>query len=117
MNERSARIKKQMLANAASYNERAIKQHQSKDFVVDTARVYGTFRPIETAVSHPEYNDGLWIIVQAYDTEEDAVLGHDRWVEVLEAELPDELVDCINGEIAQLWVEAGGNPVFRRQHG
>ena len=40
----------------------------------------------ETAVAHPSYNNGEWIIVEGYDTEEDALNGHNKWVKIMTAE-------------------------------
>jgi len=48
----------------------------------------------ETAVAHPEYNDGSLIIVQEYMTEEQALAGHKRWVKIMTSnELPEQIED------------------------
>ena len=68
----------------------------------------------ETAVQHPEYNDGKWIIVESYDTEEDAHNGHEKWVKIMTSDfLPAELKDVSTATIALLCDEFGGN-AFRR---
>lgn len=64
----------------------------------------------ETAVSHPEYNDGRWVIVQEYDTEEDARNGHEKWLKTMTADaLPNELRDVSTAGVAQMAEEVGGN--------
>lgn len=67
----------------------------------------------ETAVAHPEYNDGKWIIVEGYDTEKDARAGHEKWVKTMTADnLPNELRDVSTATVAEL-AEALGSE-FRR---
>jgi hypothetical protein len=56
-------------------------------------------RPYETAISWPRrYKQGQeeWVIVAAYDTEEEARAGHADWVKIMLKTPPDKLVDCCN---------------------
>jgi hypothetical protein len=69
---------------------------------VDTAAVSDGDHPYETAVAHPDYNDGEMIIVEAYDTKKEAQVGHVKWVERMTTNLPEELVDCANSHISQM---------------
>jgi len=69
---------------------------------VDTASVTDGAHPFETAVAHPDFNDGKWVIVEAYDTKEAAQIGHDKWVKKMTTDIPDELVDCQNSQISQM---------------
>lgn len=86
-----------------NYSERAIARYDGDNLMVDTCRVTDGDHPFETAVQHPDYNGGKMVIVQAYDTREQAQEGHDRWVMRMTADtLPDELVDCQNCAISQL---------------
>lgn len=39
---------------------------------------------LETAVSHPFYNRGLWVVVETYTDPEQAKEGHDKWVGVFD---------------------------------
>ena len=96
------------LQDMGNYKERAIGRFPigSKDgaFLVDTVRVGDGIQPFETAVQHPEYNDGDMVIVEAYSTKKDAEVGHEKWVKIMAAdELPAELIDCHNTEISQLF--------------
>lgn len=59
---------------------------------VSTIEQDDSMDPYETAVKHPEYNDGDWIIVEMYETKDRAIIGHDKWVDKMTSDpLPDEL--------------------------
>ena len=48
----------------------------------------------ETAVQHPSYDGGNWVIVEHAADENEAKAMHQRWVDVFSgAELPEALVD------------------------
>ena len=82
---------------------RRIKRTANDLFVVDTAYVGDSKKPYETAVSSMLYKDGEYIIVETYDTEEDSLEGHDKWVDVMSQptdKLPEELADVGTSEIA-----------------
>ncbi len=87
-----------------------------KNCTVDTCSVNDGSQPFETGIQHPEYHDGKWVIVEAYDTKEDAQKGHDKWVKIMSAKkLPAKLVDCCNAEIAQFSNELGSDMEFARK--
>jgi hypothetical protein len=68
----------------------------------------------ETAVAHPEYNDGDWVIVESYDTENDSRNGHEKWVKIMTADsLPAELMDVSTAVIANMCEVVGGNSFHR----
>ena len=88
-----------------TYDERCVERYDDENvgLMVSTASVNDGSHPYETAVAHPEYNDGDMVIVEAYDTKKDAKAGHERWVTAMTAkELPERLVDCANSEVSQL---------------
>ena len=102
-----------------SYEERCVGRYDDENvgLMVSTASVNDGAYPFETAVAHPKYNDGDMVIVEAYDTKEDAKAGHDRWETVMTArELPEQLVDCLNSEVSQMQsdVDEKGWNVFPR---
>ena len=102
---------------AGSYEERRVGRYDDENvgLMVSTASVNDGAHPFETAVAHPEYNDGAMVIVEAYDTKEDAKVGHERWVTTMIAkELPKQLVDCCNSEVGQLSSAAGCETVYPR---
>jgi hypothetical protein len=56
----------------------------------------------ETGISHISYNNGDWIIVEGYDTEEDARNGHNKWVKIMTDEsLPAILNDVSTSFLAK----------------
>ena len=86
-----------------NYEMRKVERFDEGDLSVSTCRVTDSIKPYETAVSHPQYNAGTWVIVALYDTEEEAREGHDKWVDLMTAEeLPAELRDVSGAEIALL---------------
>lgn len=71
-----------------------------------------TERGYETAVSHPEYNGGLWVVVQLYATLADAECGHDVWYVLMTNPLllPSELLDVgekVGDDDKKLFVRKG----------
>ena len=83
--------------------------------MVSTARVSDGRQPFETAVAHPEYNGGDIIVVEAYDTIEQARAGHAKWEGLMRKDaLPDTLVDCSNSEVQSLCTALGEKPEFSR---
>lgn len=103
--------------NAAPLDERKVEQWFSDDGkrMISTVRVNDGEKPFETAFEHPEYNDGSMVIVEAYDTREEAMDGHGRWLKImLEGPLPDELTDCCNAGTAQLG-NAFGMPISHKR--
>ena len=82
------------LGDMDNYEERKVAAYEKDDLLIDTAWV-NDFSWYETAISHPQYNDDKWIIVEQYGQDRDAAeKGHEEWVEVMIAEeLPPELVD------------------------
>jgi hypothetical protein len=73
-------------------------------------------KPYETALQHPDYNNGKIIIVEKYDTEEEALEGHGKWTDLLvTGNLPEEITDCSNSHIQQLMDSFQGEPsTFKR---
>ena len=64
--------------------------------VVSTIEAADGAKPYETAVLDPHYN-GSFIVVEDYDTEKDALDGHERWVNTMVTNPPDKLVEVLNG--------------------
>lgn len=83
--------------------------------IIDTAGgMDDSLHPYETAVSHPEYNNGDWVIVASYDTEDEAYKGHEKWIKIMTADsLPVELIDISTASIARLRDDVCGN-AFRK---
>jgi hypothetical protein len=92
-----------MFLNMRPYEDRKVARFEKDDLIISTAEMDDGSQPFETGVQHPDYNEGKWVIVEAYATKELAKAGHDRWVGTMTADtLPDALVDCANCVIAQI---------------
>lgn len=100
---------------ADNYEDRVVANFTDGVLTVDTTYVNDGAHPYETGIEHPQYNEGDWVIVEAYDTKEDAQAGHDKWVVTMTADdLPPLLTDCANAEIGQLYGAMGGALEFPR---
>jgi len=92
------------MSMVGTHNDRKIDRYEKDGLFIDTCRVNDGKQPYETAVEHPAYNGGNMVIVEAYDTKEEAQEGHDEWVKKMTApELPAQLVDCMNAHITDLF--------------
>ena len=105
------------LGMAGNYEDRKVDLHtDGDDIMVSTVYVTDGRKDYETAVQHPEYNNGGMVIVECYDTKEEAQAGHNNWVIAIRDEpLPDKLVDCKNAKISQLGEAIGIAKEFPRQ--
>ena len=87
----------------SNYESRAIDRYEDDSLIIDTCSVTDANQPYETGICHPAYNNGDWVIVEMYDTREEAQAGHDRWVKTMTMkDLPKALRDCGSATIAQL---------------
>ena len=103
------------LLDMGNYEDRKVDCHEDDTLIVDTARCSDGRKPYETAVQHPEYNSGKWVIVEAYDTKEEAQEGHNKWVaKMTSASIPPSLKDCGNAGVSQLLDAFGGEMEFAR---
>lgn len=101
------------LLDVGNYEDRKVDRSEFEWGFISTARVSDGSQPFETAVQHPDYNDGSMVIVEAYATKALAQEGHKKWVEIMTAKkLPGSLTDCANSMIAQAF---GSTQVFNRK--
>jgi hypothetical protein len=65
----------------------------------------------ETGISHEVYNPKI-VIVEEYETEEQAIAGHAKWLKVMQENPAKELTDVSSALIAQLlsMVQGMANP-------
>lgn len=63
-----------------NYDDRVVGRDEFDWGYISTAQVSDGRQPIETAIGHEEYNNGKLVIVEAYDTVEEAKVGHARWI-------------------------------------
>lgn len=91
------------LQDFGNYEERKVDRYEVNDLVVSTAAVNDGKQQYETAVAHQEYNDGNFITAEGYDTYDQAIDGHKKWVALMTTEpLPETLRDCRNSAISLL---------------
>ena len=102
------------LQDFGNYEERAIDRFEGNELLVDTCRVSDSTQPFETAVAHPTYNKGKIVIVEQYDTVEDAQAGHDKWVDLMTNNPPTVLHDVSTACAAQICRELGNLPPAER---
>jgi hypothetical protein len=70
------------------YNERVVYNDKFNGITVDTAYVRDT-GCFETGIVDKRYReDGGWMIVEEYDTKEEAKIGHQKWVKKLKSKNP-----------------------------
>lgn len=92
----------EFLLDVDNYKQRKVARFETTDLIVSTARVSDGLKPFETAVKHPNYNEGNIVIVESYNTKKQAQQGHNKWIKVMTAEtLLLSLVDCLNAKVAQ----------------
>lgn len=62
---------------------RLVGRFEKDGLTVDTCKVTDSMQPYETAIEHPFYRNGEWVIVEMYDSKEEAKIGHDKWVALM----------------------------------
>lgn len=86
-----------------NYEDRKVDRYEEGNLLVDTCSVTDAAQPYETAVAHPNYNGGDIVIVECYDTKQEAQDGHNRWVAIMTTfPLPVKLLDVSSAAIAAL---------------
>jgi len=105
----------EMLNN--TYEQRQVARYEKDGVFVDTCAVNDSDQPFETAIEHPKYNDGKMIVVQMYDTKEQAQKGHDKWVEKMTSkELPKAIKNVGTADIVKFAGALGFdlNEIYRK---
>ena len=99
-----------------NYDDRKVDYFEDGDLRVSTASITDGSQPYETAIAHPEYNSGKYVIVEAYDNAQQAQARHDKWVALMTSDdLPDSLTDCANAGVSQIGEMFGIQMEFLRQ--
>lgn len=84
------------------YEKRMVDRYEVNGLIVSTAKVNDGIQLFETAVSSKEYGNSRYIVVESYDTREEAQEGHNRWVQKMTTCPPSILVECQNSITSQL---------------
>lgn len=112
----------QFLEMIGNYDDRKVERNEFDWGYISTAFVNDGSQPYETAIKCNLYQDpngetGYMCIAESYDSKEEALEGHKKWIETMSSELmPETLTDCANAEIAQLFdTIASGKRIFKLQ--
>ncbi|MHA2344347.1 MAG: hypothetical protein ACXADW_21020 [Candidatus Hodarchaeales archaeon] len=62
------------------YGAKEVARFESNNFTVSTAKVFDGPLPFETGISHLDYKNGKFIIVELYNNIKEAKEGHKKWV-------------------------------------
>ena len=100
---------------AGTYKFRKIANYKRDSVEIDTALVTDGERPYETGIAHTSYRGGEWVIVEAYHTKEEALMGHNRCVKIMTDNPPKTLTDCCNSSIQKMAKEAGSEVEFTEE--
>lgn len=104
-----------MFEMVGNHDERKIDTYKKDSLFIDTCRVTDSEKPFETAAAHPDYNDGDMVIVELYDTPEEAQQGHDKWLDKMLNNPPRQLVDVSSAWATNMLRSLGGLPAREKQ--
>lgn len=90
-----------IMAMRGNYDDRKVGRDDYEWGFISTAYVNDGECDYETAVKHEDYDDGNMVIVDKYETKEDAEKGHKKWIETMKNP-PNELVDCANSLVSKM---------------
>lgn len=93
---------------AGNHEERKVANTVIGKTIIDTCRVTDSPHPFETGIEDTDYCDG-WIIVETYDTKEQAQKGHSKWVIAFSGTKPAQLKDVNTCNIAKFINALGGD--------
>ena len=102
------------LSGIGTYEQRKVANYKAGPLVIDTVFASDTGL-YETAVAHPDYNEGKWVIVEEYATRPLATAGHKKWIQKMsKSRLPDELIDVSGAFLAGMCDTFSGENEWRR---
>lgn len=107
----------EFLSMVDNYEERKVANNKIGEAEIDTAEVDDSDQPYETGIAHRMYNGGYWVIVEMYDTIEEAKQGHKKWCKKFEnGLLPNSLTDVGTSTIAKCCNLFAQNPILEREN-
>lgn len=93
-----------------------IGRYENGKLFVDTCKVWDSEEPYETAIKHPDYNNGQIIIVDTYLDKESAQIGHKEWIKTITSDNPpDELIDVSKCTLAKMINKLGDPMIYKRR--
>ncbi len=100
---------------AGTYEERKVDNYSKDGLEIDTCLVTDSRKDYETGIRHPDYNGGKWVIVELYDTTEEAKAGHSKWLDLMINSEPEQLVDVSSCELADMLKELGDSLIYKKE--
>jgi hypothetical protein len=98
-----------------NYESRKVARDEFAWGFISTARVTDGEFDYETAVKHKDYNNDEMVVVESYETKQQALNGHAKWVKKMTARrLPTALKDCANAGLSKLLVGMGYEMTYKR---
>lgn len=98
------------LQDFGNHEDRKVDRYHEGDLFVDTCAVSDSTKPFETGIEHPGYNNGNMVIVELYDTKEEAQKGHDKWLDLMLNNPPTVLHNVSTCASASMLREIGKLP-------
>lgn len=90
---------KDILEMAFNYSDRKVARDNYDWGYISTYSVTDGAKIYETGIKHVDYKNGHIFIVDSYDTTEEALAGHIKWVEIMK-DPPDSLIEICNSDIS-----------------
>lgn len=99
-----------------NYDDRKVDRYDDEQtgLMVSTVMVTDSDQPYETAVRHQRYNDNKMVIVEMYESKEEAQTGHDKWVKTMTSKkMPTQLEDVSTSCISKMCDAVSSNEGWR----
>ena len=106
-----------ILSMKGTYEERKVDNTiLDNGFTIDTVKVFDNPHPYETAVIHDQYYDCDWSVIEEYDTKEEAVIGHKKWIKIFQGELPEFIEDISTSKYAEAIRTTEGRIIHKKDN-
>jgi hypothetical protein len=90
-------------------------RYKSSKMTIHTCAVLEGEKPYETAIFHREYLAEKWIVLEAYDNQEQAQAGHEKWIALMNSKNPPQVLkDCCNSFYAKALRDSGVSMKFAK---
>ena len=76
-----------------NHEQRKVANDKTEDFVLDTCLVTDRDWTYETAIAHKDFNGGYWIVLDGFDSKEDAAEMHKEWFRIFTTNCPEKITD------------------------
>ena len=95
------------------YNPVARYDDEKRGITVSTAAIPDSDYPYETGVRHPRFNQGRIIVVENYNTLDEANAGHEKWLKIMtDNQLPKVLKEVSASGVVKLYRKLTGQEII-----